>query len=204
MGLRVDNISSRSVTLTWEPPPISTHNGIIQEYRLRVIEIGTKVEIYYKSQTTKMTLDTLHPHYDYQTSVAAVTVDVGPYKTITITTLEEGKHVAVIVLTFLPVHCIAPSGPPQTLSLVSVTTTNITLSWAPPSSQHQNGVIRGYSVGICHPNVGNCRSEFSTKTQYTVSGLHPFYTYHINVAAVTVDSGPSTGYRTVTCLEDGM
>ena len=97
MGLEAKNVSSRGVSLTWEPPPLSSHNGIIQEYKLRVIEISTSSEIYYTSLSTKMTLDNLHPHYDYQISVAAVTVDVGPNVTINITTLEEGKIVAYCV-----------------------------------------------------------------------------------------------------------
>ena len=42
------------------PPPLSSHNGIIQEYKLRVIEISTSSEIYYTSLSTKMTLDNLH------------------------------------------------------------------------------------------------------------------------------------------------
>ena len=98
----------------------------------------------------------------------------------------------------------APSGPPQQLQVLSVTSTNVTLSWVPPSLQQQNGVIRNYTVNICHPKTDNCWSELSGNTQYTVSELHPFYTYLINVAATTIDSGPPTGYKSVTCLEDGM
>ena len=91
VGLTAENVSSRAISLNWQPPPISSHNGVIQEYRLHVLETNTKNEIYYKSQSTKMTLDYLHPYYNYQISVAAVTVDVGPYATITARTLEEGK-----------------------------------------------------------------------------------------------------------------
>ena len=91
MGLRAENVSSRSLSLTWQPPPISSHNGIIQEYRLHVIENNTNTDTYSSTQSTMMTLDNLHPYYEYHISVAAVTVDIGPYETISITTLEEGK-----------------------------------------------------------------------------------------------------------------
>ena len=206
MGVRVDNVSSRAVSLSWQPPPISTQNGIIQEYKMTVRETRTKAEIYLKSQTPKMTVDNLHPYFEYQISVAAVTVDVGPYETITITTLQEGNESFIqynnILLLLNP--STAPSGPPQELRVLSVTSTNVTLSWVPPSFLQQNGVIRGYSVGICYPDYDSCWSEMSITTHYTVTGLHPFFTYHINVAAVTVDSGPPTGYKTVTCLEDGV
>ena len=93
MGLKAEDVSSRNVSLTWEPPPISSHNGIIQEYRLHVIENNTSSETYYISLSTETTLDNLHPYYVYQISVAAVTVDIGPYITVSIATLEEGKAV---------------------------------------------------------------------------------------------------------------
>ena len=91
MGLRAETVSSRSITLVWKPPPISSHNGIIQEYTLRIEETITKPTLFYKSQSSNVTLQNLHPYYKYQISVAAVTVDVGPYATITVRTLEEGK-----------------------------------------------------------------------------------------------------------------
>ena len=92
MGLRAETVTSRIITLVWEAPPLLTHNGIIQEYILSVVEIVTKSTITYKSQSPKMTLQHLHPYYTYQISVAAVTVDIGPYSAITVTTLEEGKQ----------------------------------------------------------------------------------------------------------------
>jgi hypothetical protein len=185
VGLRAENVSSRALSLIWEPPPLSSHNGVIQEFRVYVLENNTNTETHYNSLSTEMTLNNLHPYYNYLISVAAVTIDIGPYETIGITTLEE-----------------APSGPPQQLQVLSVTSTDVTLSWLPPSLQQQNGVIRNYTVNVCHPKTDNCWSELSGNTQYTVSELHPFYTYHINVVAITVDSGPPTGYKSVTCLED--
>ena len=85
-----------------------------------------------------------------------------------------------------------------------MTSTNVSLMWEPPIIQQQNGLIRGYSVSICNQRFDNCWSELSADTHYTITGLHPFYKYNINIAAVTIETGPSTAYKSVTCLEDGM
>ena len=90
IALTAENISSQAVFLSWLPPPAELQNGIIQEYKVDVIEMDTNMRIYFKSLSTKMTLEHLHPYYTYQISVAAVTVTVGPYATMTVTTLEDG------------------------------------------------------------------------------------------------------------------
>ena len=69
--------------------------------------------------------------------------------------------------------------------------------------QEQNGIVRGYFISICHWDFNNCWSELSTDTHYTITGLHPFYQYNINVAALTTEAGQATAYKSVTCLEDG-
>ena len=98
---------------------------------------------------------------------------------------------------------VVPSGPPQHLTVLFVSSTTVSLSWDPPSIQDQNGVIVQYHIYICNELLKECTMETSEETLYTVSGLHPFYTYYINVAAATIDVGPSSSYVAVTCLEDG-
>ena len=91
--------------LSWLPPPNASHNGVIKMYKLHVVQIETKDSIDMTSSSTKMTLKNLHPYYHYQISVAAVTVDVGPYATITVQTLEDGMHLYVCVCVCMCVTC---------------------------------------------------------------------------------------------------
>ena len=96
-----------------------------------------------------------------------------------------------------------PSGSPQQLVIVSVTSTSIVLEWNPPRFEEQNGNITGYSISICSEVSGHCHSEISEDNSHTVTGLHPFYTYSLNVAAITTDAGPPSNSKQATCLEDG-
>lgn len=88
--------------------------------------------------------------------------------------------------------------------LISITSTTVSLSWDPPRVQYQNGVIVRYAVNVCDEQLLDCTVEISIGTSYTVSELHPFYTFYINVAAVTTGVGPPSSYKKFTCLEDGI
>ena len=84
--------SATSLLLTWSPPPVSTHNGMIRMYTVRVLEIDTGFEFYHNTTDTNTALSSLHPYYTYKCSVAAVTVAYGPYsESISIQTEEDGK-----------------------------------------------------------------------------------------------------------------
>lgn len=46
---------------------------------------------------------------------------------------------------------IAPSAPPQSVTVLTVgnhNSTSISISWDPPPPDHQNGIIQEYKVGI--------------------------------------------------------
>ena len=99
--------------------------------------------------------------------------------------------------------CVAPSGPPVGVSYLEVTTTSVTLSWNPPETSQQNGVIRSYIVNVWEEETGRSFIVNSTTTELSIGNLHPFYTYHYAVAAVTISQGPFTYEYTLQTLEDG-
>ena len=82
----------------------------------------------------------------------------------------------------------APSAPPTSLTVYTITTFNITIHWGPVDCIQRNGDITGYSVRyrvdgnnptqLQTVNVGPATSEF------TISELIEFSTYSIEVAAV--------------------
>ena len=82
-----------------------------------------------------------------------------------------------------------PTSPPVNLSLVTSTSTSVTLSWAPPLTQDQNGVITGYSLQIFiqQPSGTSLLRETNVSSNgSTVDSLHPYTTYLFKVAAMTV------------------
>ena len=96
-----------------------------------------------------------------------------------------------------------PSGPPVGVGHLEITSTSVTLSWNPPETSQQNGVIRSYIVIVREEETGRNFSVNSTNTELRIGNLHPFYTYHFAVAAVTVSQGPFTYEYVLRTLEDG-
>ena len=99
---------------------------------------------------------------------------------------------------------IAPSGPPQNISGIALTSTKIQLSWEPPLSHHQNGVIQSYTITVFEVNTNTTHEVHQDilNTSITLTGLHPYYEYKLSVAAYTVGLGPSS-FVYVTTLQDG-
>ena len=89
-----DQVTATFVELSWEPPLPNTHNGVIDSYTVMVVEIATslRVQTHQNVTSTSITLTSLHPAYDYSMSVAALTVELGPFSSVTVTTEEAGEQ----------------------------------------------------------------------------------------------------------------
>ena len=87
------DVTSNSLTLTWNPPPIAQRNGNIRYYIISVLELNTGNNFTFRTHSHATLLITdLHPFYDYAINVVAVTVGTGPPSTVhRVTTLEDGK-----------------------------------------------------------------------------------------------------------------
>ena len=68
-----------TVNVTWAPPPYDKQNGVIKSYNIKVTDVQLNETNYNTSNTTWILLQNLHPYYNYSVSIAAVTIDVGPY-----------------------------------------------------------------------------------------------------------------------------
>ena len=97
-----------------------------------------------------------------------------------------------------------PSSAPVSLQGSAVNSTTIQLQWEPPPLVDQNGVIRSYTVNISVAETGSSFQQTSETTTLNISNLHPFYTYTLTVAAVTIGPGPYRLVLTVQMPEDGM
>ena len=83
-----------------------------------------------------------------------------------------------------------PSSAPIHLQGHAINSTAIQVQWEPPPLVDQNGVIHGYSINVSVAETGSSFQLTAGTNAVNISALHPFYTYTITVAAVTIGPGP--------------
>ena len=88
-------INSTAIIISWNPPAITEQNGIIILYTINLLEVPTQRALAYlrEGQLTMLVIDSLHPYYDYECSVGALTaVGSSPLsETVTTRTLQDSK-----------------------------------------------------------------------------------------------------------------
>ena len=113
----------------------------------------------------------------------------------------------MLLVTFLyyDIHYLitAPNASPQNLRQVAIAATSVTLNWQPPPEEARNGLIRLYYVFVTELETGRSFELNTTKTNYLVENLHPYYTYNFSVAAVTVATGIISDSITLQTSEAG-
>ena len=81
----------------WDELPNEDKNGIIRYYLVNVTETNTGYHYQTTSTTSDITLSNLHPYYTYSITVAAYTIEEGPFSTpVTFTTLQDGMSIISI------------------------------------------------------------------------------------------------------------
>ena len=86
-------ITSTSVILVWQAPPLDSQNGMIRSYEIVLVEAETGTTLSYNTTETTITISSLHPYYVYECTVAAVTDATGPFSDpLSIQTLPDGKE----------------------------------------------------------------------------------------------------------------
>ena len=100
-NLTVTPINSRSVHLSWSLPLLEHHNGVIRQFWINITEADTGRRFQQISVGTTFTVPSLHPFYTYWFSVAAYTVDLGPFSEPSMLKMpQDGKDKVV----FLPLR----------------------------------------------------------------------------------------------------
>ena len=104
-----------------------------------------------------------------------------------------------------------PSGPPEKVALVNVTSTSMKVTWTPVKVEDRNGIIKGYKViyralpnGDNDTEVVNITIE-SQDTEKTLSleRLNEFTNYSIRVLAFTaIGDGPLSVAEVKQTLQD--
>ena len=85
----VESLNATHALLAWEPPPPEHQNGIIELYNITVMAADTGERLQHVSVYNSTIIGPLHPFYTYKFSIAAHTVDVGPFTTPVILKMPE-------------------------------------------------------------------------------------------------------------------
>ena len=104
---------------------------------------------------------------------------------------------------FTLVYIIVPSAPPTVDSYYAIDPTTLYLSWTAPPLDKQNGIIRHYSILLTELETGSIFSYTSTNINHTITLLHPYYQYQIEVSAITIGAGPTSTPLVLQMPEDG-
>ncbi len=182
--------SSRSLVLNWADPLPQEVNGIVVDYTINITSSAGSNSLRVGSNTTTFTIGSLRPYVAYTCIIAAHTsVGRGPFSVSVTLTTPEG----------------APEAPPTSIAQCNVMPRSAKLSWASPRSDLQNGVVRYYILEVYENNTGNSSTyqTLSARRSYTISNLHPYYTYSVRILAVTVGPGPLSVSHTINTLQAG-
>ena len=91
-NLTVTGVTSRTATLTWDPPPYEGQNGVIRKYVLTVNRSDTSFFAELTTTSTQLIVGSLFPFRTYLFTVAAETIELGPFSTeVSTVLLEDGK-----------------------------------------------------------------------------------------------------------------
>ncbi|UYV73143.1 PTPRD [Cordylochernes scorpioides] len=173
-------IDSRTLRISWQPPPRALHHGAIAYYKVKYARGGdeevTTVRVEDPSQHF-IILGDLQKWTSYSVWVIAGTTvgDGPPSPPFHVRTDED-----------VP-------GEPHQVKVTPINSTTILVQWQPPADRDRNGLIRGYQIHVQETTrIGDLVNEprrydvASEKAQeYNVTGLQPDTDYAVQVAAVT-------------------
>ena len=93
LGVTAASISSTSIRISWQAPLLELQNGEITAYHITVLELETGLVRAFTTVPTDSiyVVNSLHPFYNYNCSVAAFTNDLGPIAYYVVQTLPEGE-----------------------------------------------------------------------------------------------------------------
>ncbi len=200
-------VDSSSLYLSWSAPLVDQQNGIIRYYNITLMELETGSIFSYASTNTNFTIALLHPNYQYQFEISAITIAAGPSSMPIILQMpEDGRDQYYNQQLCIYVFCIVvPSSPPDEISIDAIYFDSIYLSWRAPLREYHNGELIGYNVTFTTVNSEEVFNLFSASNGTVIGSLNPFTSYDISIAAVTgAGVGPYSAAVTIATAETGI
>ena len=101
---------------------------------------------------------------------------------------------------------LGPSAPPEDIQFLVTGSTTSTITWSPPPTDDQNGVVIYYSIIIEDLQFSAMNEVInSTNTTYYLTGLNEFNEYSYQIAAATIEGlGTYSQAINFTTHQDGM
>eukprot|EP00800_Vazella_pourtalesii_P019759 TRINITY_DN684_c0_g1_i2.p1 TRINITY_DN684_c0_g1~~TRINITY_DN684_c0_g1_i2.p1 ORF type:complete len:1118 (-),score=311.70 TRINITY_DN684_c0_g1_i2:160-3231(-) len=191
MDHAVSALTSTSLFVSWNPPPLADRNGVLS---YKISHMSSSATSYTTVGVTTMlsfTLTGLDEAVTYEVRITPVSVGMdGPVSVSSATTLMD-----------------VPDMSAQNFILTSSTTKSLTVTWDPPSAEDSNGDIISYTLvyyGVTLDQqermVTLDTSVSGFTTSYTATDLEEDTSYSFSIVAYTsIGSGPAmlvTGFET--------
>ena len=84
--------SSSTIAIQWNPPDADKSNGVIRYYSIEIFNRESGDSLTLTTPGTSYDVSNLHPYYNYNVSVAAVTVSQGVQSTVDFQMAEDGRQ----------------------------------------------------------------------------------------------------------------
>ncbi|XP_075130612.1 phosphatidylinositol phosphatase PTPRQ [Leptodactylus fuscus] len=166
-NLSYRTLNSTSIQLFYSPP--SSPNGIIKYYTIICHDVSARAR-HYSSSTQSIIISDLKKYSEYSITISASTsVGPGP-KTSRLLFVRTGED--------------APDSPPENISYRNISSTEIIVSYSPPTIP--NGIILYYTVYITWINGTVERAPDTPDLSLTITGLRKHTSYILKVSASTV------------------
>ena len=199
VDIRVAAVDQHTLRVSWKPPLTENWNGDILGYYVGYKKTSNGEEKPYLFETVEFIRENSHEHQ------------------LQISNLEVFTEYAVVVQAFnkigqgpmsdeVLVHTAegAPTKPPQDISLTTLSSQNIKVSWSSPPLVSAHGVIKGYKV-VYGPSKtwydpATHDTKISSDSHAELTGLKKYTNYSVQVLAFTNggDGVKSEVYTTTT------
>ena len=87
--------------------------------------------------------------------------------------------------------------------VIAINPSTLSLSWNSLASFNANGIVREYIVNVLVQDSSEHYQYSTVNTSIILTELHPYYTYTVYIAAVTIGRGPFSAGRTIRMPQNG-
>ena len=181
--------TATTIILSWIEIPVDQQNGQLTNYEITYFDqapflLHTHIDVNISATALQFTVTGLEEDVSYHFTIRAYT-SVGPG--------PNSSEISVRTLEALP------SSAPTDLQVSVLSATQIQLTYEYPLGINQNGEITGFDISLTSATDSIQHIISTTLTSYTLSSLHPYTTYSIQVRANnSIGAGPYTAVNIVT------
>ncbi|KAF3837007.1 hypothetical protein F7725_004471 [Dissostichus mawsoni] len=193
--------SETSILLSWIAPAQTGQENQITGYELMYRKRDDKDEV---------TIIGFKKRISFEPTTTYLLKDLKPFTTYTFRLAARSKHGVGAYTNEISAETpqTQPSGPPQEVKCFSSSSTSILVSWRPPPTELQNGIITQYTIQYAatereETTVHEISDIPAESSQYLLENLEKWTQYRVTVRAHTdVGAGPESVPQLVRTEED--